>query len=132
MEAFERACIDIFAWRKRERQLHQLRGRALEFTGSAIELSWYPNIFDKFHEVRITLARSNFSLCRLLRLRYETPHFRKDGSGHTASLVLRLCDEDAIGVKAALGRSSAQGKLVDLRHRVDAVAARLPGYPFLR
>jgi len=29
----------------------------------SIELSWYPNTFDRFHEVRITLPRSVFVTC---------------------------------------------------------------------
>ena len=75
-----------------------------------IELSWYPNSSDRFHEVRIFLPRSDFISCVGSWNTDEKPHiFVKDA--WLDSIYLRTYSAfamvDAIGVKQAI----LQGKL---------------------
>ena len=97
----------------------------------AIELSWYPNTHDRFHEVKVILPRLQFVTCIECREFDEKPHI------FVRSSWLRQIHErshsvfalvDAIGVKKALmnGMLSRQ-KLVSLREHIDSLAERCPG-----
>jgi hypothetical protein len=101
----------------------------------ALELSWYPNIHDRFHEVTVTLPRDQFIVCVDCWQYDEKPHvFVK--SGWLSNLHLRPYSAfalvDAIGVKDALSRQQLNAeKLIELRSRIDLVAERNPGISFV-
>lgn len=91
-----------------------------------IELSWYPNLSDRFHEVKITLPRDQFVACVDCRTHdIKTRLFVK--SEWLRALHLRVYSTfvlvDAIGIKRAL-RSGGFGKdkIVLLRKGVDRIA----------
>ena len=72
---------------------------------SAIELSWSPNVFDRFHEVKISLPKDQFVDCIGCSEWDEKPRIFVKGDWLT-NLHLRAYSVfamvDAIGVKSAL------------------------------
>ena len=100
-----------------------------------MELSWYPNIFDRYHEVKVSLPRSAFIACVGCWRSDEKPHmFVK--SEWMDNLYLRtysvFCMIDAIGVKAALAKGElTRDKLVALRARIDDIAKKYPEILFI-
>lgn len=101
----------------------------------ALELSWYPNIHDRFHEVTVTLPRDQFVICVDCWQYDEKPHvFVK--CDWIANLHLRVYSAfalvDAIGVKSALSRQRLTAEnLVELRSRIDQLAEQTPGISFV-
>lgn len=101
----------------------------------SIELSWYPNIYDRFHEVRVFLPRSQFVASVGSWTIDEKPHIFVTGAW-LDSLYTRTYSAfamvDAIGVKAALlsGRLT-RDLLLRLRAEIDALAARYPAVAFV-
>jgi hypothetical protein len=101
----------------------------------SLELSWYPNVFDRFHEVSVVLPRDAFVTCVDSPDYDEKPHiFVK--SNWLSELHLRPYSAfaliDAIGVKSAILRGQlGGGKLVRLRNRIDDIAATVPSVAFV-
>ena len=100
-----------------------------------LALSWYPNIHDRFHEVRVRLPRDQFITCVDCWQYDEKPHVfvRR---GWLTNLHLRPFSAfalvDAIGVKKAITRHElSREKLVELRDRIDRAAATNPGVCFV-
>lgn len=100
-----------------------------------IELSWYPNTHDRFHEVRITLPRSAFVTC-VASWQYDyDPVLFVDGDWLTnqhlrSHSVFALVD--AINVKRALSSGAlTHPKLIELRGRIDTIAAGNPSVAFM-
>lgn len=94
----------------------------------SLDLSWYPNLFTRFHEVAISLPRNQFVNC-VGSWRYdEKPHIFVR-SGWLEQLHLKFytvfCMIDAIGVKAALQNGAlSREKLILLREAIDRLAER--------
>ena len=104
-------------------------------TTDALEISWYPNIFDRFHEVTVVLPRDEFVACIDVYDYDEKPHIFVKGEWLTA-LHLRPYSAfaliDAIGVKNALTTGQLSGrKLITLRERIDEIADATPGVAFV-
>jgi hypothetical protein len=100
-----------------------------------LEISWYPNIHDRFHEMRVFLPKSAFVTCVGSRTCDERPHiFVK--SDWLTDLHLRTHSVfalmDAVGVRKALreGAITTQ-KLDDLRTRIDEIADAHPQIAFV-
>ena len=93
----------------------------------SIELSWFPNLSDRFHEVWVRLPREAFIAC------VDTPRWDERPrvfvkSSWLSRLHLRPYSAfalvDAIGVKTALSKGQLAGPaLVRLRDRIDSIAA---------
>jgi hypothetical protein len=101
----------------------------------SIELSWYPNIFDRFHEVRLFLPRSDFVLCVGAWTIDEKPRIFVKGGWFDAiheRTYSAYAMVDAIGVKAAIleGRLTRELLLL-VRHEVDVLADRYPNVAFI-
>ena len=101
----------------------------------AIELSWYPNLHNRFHEVKVVLPRDQFVACVDCRTHDIKPRlFVK--SVWLKSLFLRVYSTfilvDAIGIKKAL-REGVLGanKLLSLRRGLDKIAAKYPSIAFI-
>ena len=104
-------------------------------SSEVLEISWYPNIFDRFHEVTVLLPRDAFIECIDVYDYDEKPHIFV-----TSEWLLRLHLRpysafaliDAIGVKRAIlnGRLT-QNKLLQLRDRIDGLADATPGVAFI-
>jgi len=104
-------------------------------TKRGVELSWYPNVISRFHEIHIHLPVSAFVTCvgawqwdekpRIFVRSdwYEDIHRRS----HSVFAIV-----DAIGVKDAIsdGKLSA-GSLDEIREMVDDVASRHPEISFV-
>lgn len=100
-----------------------------------LELSWYPNIFDRFHEVSVLLPKSAFIACVDVHDYDEKPHIFVKSEWLTG-LHLRPYSAfaliDAIGVKSALMAGKLPGDhLVQLRSRIDEIADATPGVAFV-
>lgn len=101
----------------------------------SIELSWYPNTHDRFHHVRITLPRSAFITC------VESWHYDYDPvifvrGDWLTNLHLRSHSVfaliDAINVKRTLASGAlTRPKLIELRDRIDDIAAANPAVAFI-
>jgi hypothetical protein len=94
----------------------------------SIELSWYPDIIERFHEVRVLLPRDQFIDCVSVFDYDGNPHLFV-ASGWFESLYSRSFTAfalvDAIGVKGALANGTLSRKnLLALRNGIDDVAGR--------
>jgi len=104
-------------------------------TPTFIELSWYPNVFDRIHEVSITLPRTEFIICVDCPSYDEKLHiFAK--SEWLSNLHLRsysvFAMVDAIGVKNALANGDlTRKKLITLRNNIDELAKDYPTISFV-
>jgi hypothetical protein len=101
----------------------------------SIELSWYPNTFDRFHQIRIEFPRSVFITC-VGSWEYDyDPVIFVHGDWLT-NLHLRshsvFALVDAINVKKALASGLLErSKLIELRDRIDEIAAGNPCVAFM-
>ncbi len=100
-----------------------------------IELSWYPNIFDRFHEVRITLPRAAFVSC-IASWQYDyKPVIFVYGNWLTQIFLRKytvFALVDAINVKRTLSSGELnRQKLVGLRNRIDSIARENPSVAFI-
>lgn len=132
---WEAARLDLFAG-KGDRNVGYISHAAVRAAApDALQVSWYPNVVDRFHEVSVLLPREAFVACVDIYDYDEKPYiFVK--SGWLTGLHLRPYSAfaliDAIGVKAALLRGQLTGvKLVQLRDRIDQIADANPGVAFI-
>lgn len=101
----------------------------------SIDLSWYPNISERFHEVRISLPRDQFVACAGCDNYDEKPRIFVKGAWvnnlhRRAYSVFAMVD--AIGVKEALPAGGlTRAKLVELRGRIDELAKNYPDIAFV-
>ena len=135
LQEWEAARLDLFDG-KEDRNIGYISYAAVRSAGpDALEISWYPNIFDRFHELSVLLPRSAFVACVDIYDYDEKPHiFVKTEwlSGLHLRPYSAFALVDAIGVKAALLRCTLSGgKLVQLRDRIDQIADANPGVAFV-
>lgn len=103
--------------------------------GDSMQMSWYPNVFDRFHEVPIRLPRSAFVTAVGAWQIDEKPHvFVKDAwlneLYRRAYAVFVMID--AIGVKNAIFTDQlTTAKLIELQAGVDQLAAQHPDMAFV-
>lgn len=95
-----------------------------------LEISWYPNIYDRFHEVLVRLPRSKFICCVGCWDIDEKPRifvaddWIEDLHKRTYSAFALV---DAIGVKKALNAGDlTEMKLLSLRGALDGIAESRP------
>lgn len=100
-----------------------------------MHLSWYPNVYDRFHEVRVRLPRSAFVTgidCWVLDVKpslFVKDHWLQDLYRRSYSLFAMV---DAIGVKRALFSDQlTPERLLDLQQGLDALAATYPEMMFV-
>lgn len=92
----------------------------------SVELSWYPNIYDRHHEVRVSLPRKHFVTCTEMWQYDEKPRIFVS-SEWLENLHMKVFSVfalvDVIGVKQLLrsGKVTSE-KLAALRDRIDRVA----------
>lgn len=103
--------------------------------GEVMQMSWYPNVFDRFHQVRIRLPRTAFVMAvGCWRIDEKPRVFVKDSwlqdlYGRSYSIFAMI---DAIGVKDALfGDRLTTEKLMALQAEIDALAASYPEMAFV-
>jgi len=108
---------------------------AVSIASDSAELCWYPNTHDRFHQVRIPLPRSEFVTC-VASWQYDYKPIIFVRGEWLTNLHLRSYSVfaliDAIGVKNALASGAlTRPKLIELRDRIDAIAASNPGVAFM-
>ena len=135
IEEFEQAMLDTFSGGEGPDVGYISYIAARRIYDLSIELSWYPNIFDRFHEVAVSLPREQFVACVGCRKYGEKPHIFVR-SARLEQLHLRLysvfCMVDAIGVKDALQSGAlSREKLLALRNAIDKVAEQSPEVSFI-
>lgn len=100
-------------------------------SGEHLEISWYPNTYDRFHEVALRLPKSKFVCCIDCRDIDEKPRIFVTGDWiedlhkrpYSAFALV-----DAIGVKNALNAGDlTELKLLALREAIDRIAEDNPG-----
>lgn len=101
----------------------------------ALDISWYPNIFDRFHEVKVILPRDEFVDCVEIYDSDAKPYIFVKGdwlTGLHSRPYSAFALIDAIGVKETLMKGSLSGdKLIALRDRVDQIADANPNIAFV-
>lgn len=102
---------------------------------NSIELSWYANVHDRFHEIAISLPREQFVTCVGSWQSDEKPRiFVK--SEWLASIHLRTYSVfaliDAVDVKKALSNGTiTRERLIKLRNEIDNIASKYPDISFI-
>tara|TARA_R110000824_G_scaffold390760_3_gene587578 strand:- start:59355 stop:60335 length:981 start_codon:yes stop_codon:yes gene_type:complete len=102
---------------------------------NGVDLSWYPNIYDRFHEVRVRLPHSEFITCVGYWQGDIKPRIFVQKKWHD-QLYLRnhsvFALVDAIGVKDSLASGIlSREKLTKLREGIDKVASENPTVAFV-
>jgi hypothetical protein len=128
MPAYEKALLGQFNGMDYEPVGYISYAAARSISDAAIELSWYPNIHTRFHEVRVHLPRSQFVTCTECRQYDEDPRIFVKGDWLT-NLHLRAYSVfaliDAIGVRNALAKGTlTRPNLIALRDGIDEISAR--------
>ncbi len=135
MSEYEKALVGMFDGGNYTNVGYISYAAARAVAASSIELSWYPNIYDRFHGVKISLPRDQFVTCVDCPTYDEKPHvFVK--SEWLTNLHLRAYSVfaivDAIGIKDALVSGKlTRDKLVELRDRIDEIANDHPAISFV-
>lgn len=135
IDQYEASLVSLFNGAKDEKVGYISYAVVRHVDEFGLDLSWYPNTYDRFHEVRVRLPREQFIACVDCWQYDEKPHlFVKHG--WLTNLYLRPFSAfalvDAIGVKKAITRQElSKEKLVELRDRIDAVAATNPAVCFV-
>lgn len=128
MEEYERSWLAVFDGRKGNIVGYVGRVAARKWHARSLDLSWYPNLHSRFHEVAISLPKDQFVACIGCWRYDEKPHiFVK--SEWLEKLYLKLYSVfaliDAIGVREALKSGSfSRAKLINLREAIDDLAKR--------
>ena len=107
MSEWESAMVDFFGGDEYKYIGYISYAAARKVGTDSIEISWYPNIMDRFHEVSILLPRSKIISCVDCPSYDEKPRIFVD-SAWLSNLHLRPYSAfaliDAIGVKLALSK----------------------------
>jgi hypothetical protein len=135
MEPYARAMVAGFEGGKFENIGYIGCAAARLITSGAIEISWYPNVFDRFHEMRVFLPREKFVACVGSWQVDEKPHIFVRSEWLT-NLYLRSHSTfvliDAIGIKRAIQDDRlSRENLIKLRDGIDAIAAKYPHVSFI-
>lgn len=135
MAPWEKSYLALFSGKKVRNVGYISYAAVRKATPEALELSWYPNIFDRFHEITVVLPRSAFVTCIDVYDYDEKPHIFVKGdwlSGLHSRPYSAFALIDAIGVKRALATGQLPSdKLLALRDRIDAIADSTPGIAFV-
>ncbi|MBX3347424.1 MAG: hypothetical protein KF747_01650 [Nitrospira sp.] len=126
IQEYEASILDVFAGKGGDPIGEISFVAARKVNEHSLDLSWYPNTFSRFHEMVISLPRSQFVTCIGCWRYDEKPHiFVKSGwleQLHLKSYTV-FCMVDAIGVKAALQNGTlSREKLILLREAIDRLA----------
>jgi len=102
---------------------------------NSVELSWYPNIYSRFHEVSITLPKDRFKICAGC-WRYDIKPYIFVDHEWLERLFTREYSVfslvDAIGVRAALrDQVLTEEKLILLRKKIDQLAEQYQEISFI-
>jgi len=126
MQEYEQALLTMFQGGPYANVGYVSYAAATQIDADSIQLSWYPNIFDRFHEIKVTLPKGQLITCVDCQNYDGNPRLFVNGDWLT-NLHLRAYSIfallDAIGVKEALrGGRLRRERLIELRNAIDEVA----------
>jgi hypothetical protein len=132
MPEFEKATVAMFDGGEYPIVGYVAYAAARRVTAHAMELSWYPNISDRFHEVKVILPRSEFVTCVGCD-DYDLKPYVFVHDAWLNQLYIRAYSVflliDAIGVKKEIRAGRLRRPhLIKLRDAIDKLAE---GYPEL-
>ncbi|MDG4546622.1 MAG: hypothetical protein PQ612_10715 [Rickettsiales bacterium] len=135
IDEYEKSFLDFFDGAEYEHVGYISYIAVRSINEHSLELSWYANIHDRFHEVIVTLPKDQLIVCVGCWQCDEKPHlFVK--SGWLEHLHLRRYSVfamfDVIGVKEAIKSGAlSKEKLIALREATDALATANPDLSFI-
>lgn len=135
LEEYEASMLRFFGGAEWEPVGYVSPVAARKVNKESIELSWYANVFDRFHEVAIVLPRDQFITCVGSLQCDEKPYiFVK--SDWIENIYLRSYSifalVDAICVINALENGKiTREKLIELRCKIDALSEKYPDISFI-
>lgn len=135
LEEYEKSLLDLFDGKEYKHVGYIGYVVARKALDRLLELSWYPNIYIRFHAVAISLPRDQFVTCVECWRYDEKPHiFVK--SSWLKNLYRRQYSVfgliDAIGVKEALENNKiSRENLLKLREAIDGLAKSYPDVLFI-
>lgn len=135
MSEYENTMLRFFEGAEYEQIGYVSYVAARSINDSSMELSWYVNISDRFHQIVISLPRDQFVAC-VGSWRYdERPRifvkseWLENIHARTYSVFALI---DAADVKNALARGLIKrSHLIDLRSEIDKIANRYPDISFI-
>lgn len=135
MEEYEQGMVESFSSGEYTNVGYISNIQARHITENSIELSWYPDVFYRFHEVTVSLPKEQFVTCVSCPAYGEKPHIFVKSSWYE-HLHLRqytvFCWIDAIGVRKALESGELNHKkLIQLRDAIDEVAVQYSNVSFV-
>ena len=135
MEAYEQDLLNIFDGKEYDYSGYVSFVAARAITSEAVDLSWYPNIDDRFHEMRVTLPRDQFVACTDVWRYDEKPHIFVR-SKWIINLYLRAHSVfaliDVIGIKSRIESGHlSRLNLINMRDELDTLASRYPTVAFV-
>jgi hypothetical protein len=128
MRDYEQALLAMFEGGPHASVGYVSYAAATQIDANSVQLSWFPNIYDRFHEVKVTLPKDQFIACVDCYHYDGNPRLFVNGAW-LQNLHLRAYSIfaliDAIDVKRALNLGKLnREKLIELRNAVDQVADR--------
>ena len=101
----------------------------------AIDVSWYVDAMERFHEVSIPIPRKHFVACVSCPKYSVQPYIFVSDAWHESILTKDysvFCLIDAIGFKQCIRKGVLSPEiLISLRSKIDDLAARNPKYSFI-
>lgn len=135
LEEYENSMLRLFEGAAYENIGYVSFVAARRINDSSIKLSWYPDIFDRFHEVSINLPRDQFVACvgcwkydvkPRIFVKSEWLYNIHQRSYSVFALI------DAIGVLNALESGKiTREKLIELRSGIDSISEKYPDISFI-
>ncbi len=132
---YENSMLKLFERKEYENVGYASYAAARKINDNSIELSWFTNVSDRFHEVSIILPRDQFVACVGCWQYDEKPRiFVK--SEWLKHIHLRLYSVfafvDAIDMEDALKSGKiTREKLLELRSRIDSLSEKYPDIAFI-
>jgi len=135
LEEYEKMMLAFFSGGTYEQVGYVSFVAARRINSQSIDLSWYANVSDRFHEVSISLPKEYFRICVGCQTCQEKPIIFVD-SAWLEQIYLRAYSVfgliDAIGVKEKLQNNGLQrDSLIELRNRIDELAKIYPDISFI-
>ena len=135
MAEYEQAFLDSLNGQEWRQVGYVSFAAARKITSSSIELSWYVNIFDRYHEVRLSLPRDQVVCCIEMNNADEKPSIFVtsawlDSIYRRTNCVFGMVD--AINVRRALRDGLQLGeRLPLLSQELDRVSGQFPEIAFI-
>lgn len=135
MQEFEKACLDYFGGSEYRPVGYISHIGVRKINTNSLEISWFPNPFDRYHEVSVFLPKEELIACVECD-RYDSKPRLFVKSDWIENIHIRhysiFAMVDAIDVKESIKRGSlTKEKILSLRTAVDELASKYPDVTFI-